>query len=180
MAPAVDNLPAVRANYHDFRRSRGIRSRTVPTVASSVTIQAPPAAVYAVARDVERFPEFMPDVQRITVRERSADGRRMVVAWVGLIPTFRLQVRWTEEDLWDDEALTCDFRQVQGDFTEYSGRWRFLPEGDGCRFESEIAYELEIPTVGPLIRGVVRKIMTDNMTRLQAAIKVRAEQGRAE
>jgi hypothetical protein len=36
---------------------------------------------------------------------------------------------------------------------------------------------LEIPTIGPLIKGVVRKVMTDNVDRLQAAIKKRAEQG---
>lgn len=147
----------------------------MPTVQNHVFIAASPAQVYAIARDVERFPEFMPDVQRITILEADPDGRRQVVEWVGLIPTFKLTVKWTEEDLWDDVARTCAFRQVKGDFTEYGGLWRFEAEGEGTRFESEVTYELEIPTIGPLIRGVVRKIMTDNMIRLQAAIKQRAE-----
>lgn len=151
----------------------------MPTVATRIAIDAPPDTVYAVARDVERFPEFMPDVQRITVRSVSPDGARQVVEWVGTIPAFRLTVKWTEEDVWDDGARTCVFRQVEGDFTEYGGVWRFLPEGSGTVFESEVQYELEIPTVGPLIRGVVRKIMTDNVRRLQAAIKRRAEERRA-
>jgi ribosome-associated toxin RatA of RatAB toxin-antitoxin module len=147
----------------------------MPVVRNSIQIQAPPAEVYGVAQDVERFPEFMPDVQRITVLERSEDGRRTVVEWVGIIPTFRLTVKWTEEDLWDDAELTCTFRQVRGDFNEYDGQWRFEAEGNGTRFESEVRYELEIPTIGPLIRGVVKKIMTDNVDRLQAAIKKRVE-----
>ena len=149
----------------------------MPTIQTSALIKAVPDAVYAIARDVERFPEFMPDVQRITVVEQSEDGRRQVVEWVGLIPAFKLTVKWTEEDLWDDVERTCRFTQVKGDFTEYGGLWRFAPEGSGTRFESEVRYELEIPTIGPLIRGVVRKIMTDNVTRLQAAIKARAEGG---
>jgi ribosome-associated toxin RatA of RatAB toxin-antitoxin module len=147
----------------------------MPTLQNSIEIAAPPDRVYAIARDVERFPDFMPDVQRITVLEASEDGRRQVVEWVGLIPTVRLTVKWTEEDHWDDGERTCRFIQVKGDFTEYAGEWRFDPEGDGTRFTSEVRYELEIPTVGPLIRGLVRKIMTDNVARLQAAIKQRAE-----
>lgn len=147
----------------------------MPTVQNTVSIQASPATVYAIARDVEKFPEFMPDVQRITILEQSEDRARQVVEWVGLIPSFRLTVKWTEEDLWDDAELTCRFTQVKGDFTAYGGLWRFAPDGDGTRFESEVTYELDIPTIGPLIRGVVKKIMQDNMERLQAAIKRRAE-----
>lgn len=147
----------------------------MPVIHNSLLIHAPPEAVYAIARDAERFPDFMPEVQRITVLEASPDGRRQVVEWVGLIPTFRLTVKWTEEDLWDDEERTCRFTQVKGDFTRYGGAWRFVPEGTGTRFESEVDYDLDIPTVGPLIRGLVRKIMTDNVDRLQAAIKRRAE-----
>jgi ribosome-associated toxin RatA of RatAB toxin-antitoxin module len=147
----------------------------LPTVQNSVYVAAPADAVYAVARDVERFPDFMPDVQRITVLEAAEDGRRQVVEWVGTIPAFKLTVKWTEEDLWDDVERTCRFRQVKGDFTEYGGIWRFVPEGEGTRFESEVHYELEIPTIGPLIRGVVRKIMNDNAERLLNAIKKRAE-----
>ncbi len=128
----------------------------MPTVQNSLFIQAAPDRVYAIARDVERFPEFMPDVQRITVLEADADGKRQVVEWVGLIPAFKLTVKWTEEDLWDDTERTCTFRQVKGDFTEYGGLWRFVPQGDGTLFESEVRYELVIPTIGPLIKGVVR------------------------
>lgn len=149
----------------------------MPTVRNTEFIQAPPDVVYAIARDVERFPEFMPDVQRTTVLERSDDGRRQVVEWVGLIPIFKIAIKWTEEDVWDNGERTCRFRQVKGDFNDYGGLWRFAPEGTGTLFESEVSYELEIPTIGPLIRGVVRKIMGDNMERLQAAIKRRAETG---
>lgn len=150
----------------------------MPDLQHQIRIAAPPETVYAVARDVERFPEFMPEVQRLTVLERSEDGTRQVTEWVGLIPTIKLTIKWTEEDLWNDAERTCHFKQLKGDFTEYGGVWRFVPDGEGTRFESELHYELEIPTVGPLIRGVVRKIMDTNVQRLQAAIKERVESGR--
>jgi ribosome-associated toxin RatA of RatAB toxin-antitoxin module len=147
----------------------------VPTVTNSIQIDAPVERVFAIAKDVERFPEFMPEVQRITVLETNEDRSRQVVEWVGLIPAIRMTVKWTEEDIWDDVERTCTFTQVKGDFTAYGGQWRFVPEGDGCRFESRVDYELEIPTVGALIRGVVKKIMQGNVDQLLAQIKKRAE-----
>ncbi len=147
----------------------------MPLISSALEIEATPDRVFAIARDVERFPEFMPEVQKITVLESEREGARQVVEWVGLIPAFRLTVKWTEEDLWDTAERTCKFTQVKGDFNEYRGEWRFVPHGTGTRFESDLHYELDIPTIGPLIKGVVKKIMTDNVTRLQAAIKKRAE-----
>lgn len=147
----------------------------MPTLQHSIAIRAPVETVYAVARDVERFPDFMPEVQRITVLESDPATGRQVVEWVGIIPAFRLTVKWVEEDVWDDVERTCRFTQLKGDFSVYRGVWRFVPEDGGTRFESELTYELEIPTIGPLIKGVVRKLMNDNVERLQAAIRRRAE-----
>src|SRR5262249_57304886 len=103
----------------------------------------------------------------------AAGGR--VGEWVGVSRALRRTVGWTEEDLWDGRARTCRFTQVKGDFSEYGGLWRFEADGAGTRFESEVTYEIEIPTIGPLIKGVIRKIMIDNVDRLQKAIRRRAE-----
>jgi len=151
----------------------------LPTIESSLEINADPRAVYEVARDVERFPDYMPQVKSIRVRERSDDNSVQVVEWAGIIPQFALTVKWVERDLWDDQELTCRFEQVAGEFNRYDGLWRFVPDGGGCRFESQLNYELEIPTIGPLIRGVVRKIMAANVDSLQTAIKKRVEGGAA-
>jgi len=147
----------------------------MPQIVNHTEIGAGPDAVYRVARDVERFPDFMPDVKSTAILERSADGSRQVVAWVGWMPEFRLTVKWTEEDYWDDAARTCEFRQVEGDFSEYHGTWRFLPAEHGTIFESVVNYRIEIPLVGPLIQGVIKKKMHENVQRLQQALKERVE-----
>jgi ribosome-associated toxin RatA of RatAB toxin-antitoxin module len=149
----------------------------MPEITNRIEIAADPDAVYRVAREPERFPDFMPEVKSVTVVERSADGRRQVVEWVGLIPQLRLTVKWTEEDLWDDAARTCAFHQVRGDFDRYEGIWRFDPVPAGTLFESVVQYEIEIPLVGKLIQAVIRKIMFDNVQRLQEALKRRCEEG---
>jgi ribosome-associated toxin RatA of RatAB toxin-antitoxin module len=147
----------------------------MPTIENAILIQADVEHVYAVAREVESFPDFMPDVRSVRVLERSDEGRRTVVEWVGLIPEFKQTVKWVEEDVWDAAEHTCHFRLVRGDFKEYSGIWRFTPADGSTRFESHVSYEYDIPLIGPLIKGVIRKKMQENVDRLLQAIKGRAE-----
>lgn len=149
----------------------------MPRVENQITIAADVETVYRTAKEVERFPEFMPDVKSIRVLERSDDDRRTVVEWVGLIPEFKTTVKWVEEDRWDDAAHTCEFTLVRGDFKSYGGQWRFEPAPEGTRFTSVVDYEYDIPLIGPLIKALIKKKMGENVDRLQAALKERIEQG---
>jgi ribosome-associated toxin RatA of RatAB toxin-antitoxin module len=149
----------------------------MPHIENQVTIHAPLDRVFALARDVEAFPRFMPDVESVAVTERSPDGSRTVTDWVGVASDFKLKVRWTEEDVWDEAAHTCRFHQLKGDYTAYGGLWTFAAEGPGVtRFESAIDYELDIPLIGPLLKAVVARLMRDNTQKILEAIKARAEE----
>lgn len=149
----------------------------MPHIENHALINAPLDAVFALARDQESFPQFMPDVESVTVAERSEDGGRVVTDWVAVASDFKLKVRWTEEDLWDEAAHTCRFRQLKGDYTAYGGLWTFVPEGaNTTRFQSEIDYDLDIPLIGPLLKAVVARLMRDNTQKVLDAIKTRAEQ----
>jgi ribosome-associated toxin RatA of RatAB toxin-antitoxin module len=147
----------------------------MPRVESSIVIAADVETVYGTAKEVERFPEFMPDVKSVRVLERSEEGRRTVVEWVGLIPEFKTTIKWIEEDQWNDAAHSCDFRLVRGDFKSYSGRWEFTPTPDGTCFTSLVDYEYDIPLIGPLIKALILKKMRENVDRLQAALKEHIE-----
>ncbi len=150
----------------------------MPHIENTVTVNAPLEKVFALARDQESFPRFMPDVESVAVSERSADGSRTVSDWVAVASDFKLKVRWTEEDLWDESAHTLRFRQLKGDYTAYGGLWTFTDEGGGVtRFGSAIDYELEIPLIGPLLKAVVARLMRDNTQKILDAIKAQAEQG---
>lgn len=149
----------------------------MPLIKNEVLIHADLETVYNLAREVERFPDFMPDIESVDVKERSADGTRLVTEWVGVASDFKLKVRWTEEDLWDQVEHTCRFTQITGDYQEYEGLWSFIPEGERLtRFTSEIKYELEIPLIGPLLKALVAKLAKENVQRILEAIKIRSEQ----
>src|SRR5215472_8373359 len=100
----------------------------MPHIEQSLLINAPVEKVYAVARDVESFPDFMEDLQSLNVQERSEDGNRTVTDWVGLIREFKMTVKWTQEDVWNPSAYRDDFRMLKGDMDSMSGYWQFTPE----------------------------------------------------
>lgn len=146
-------------------------------VESSVIIQGDMDKVFALARDVESFPEFMPDVKKVTILERSPDGSRVVSEFVGYIKDFKMTIKWTEEDEWDEQAKTCGFKLVKGDFKEYSGLWTFEAVDGGTRFSSAIDFEYEIPLIGPIIKTLVARLMKQNVDNMLNALKAKAENG---
>lgn len=145
----------------------------MPTVETSVWVDAPVAHVASVARDNESFPEFMDDVKSITIVER--DGGRVVTDWVGIVPSFGLKLRWRQEDVWSEDGTHCAFRQVEGDYDKLEGSWTFKEENGGTRFDSALEYEYVVPGLGPLVKKVVHGIVIKNMDGVLGAIKQRSE-----
>ena len=147
----------------------------MPTVESEVLVNAPLERVYALARDIERFPQFMEDVEEVTILEQTPE--RQVSHWVGAIKELRRTITWTEEDFWNEQEHVCVFRQTEGDFTDYSGQWEFAPEGEGTRVRLRVDYEYNVPLVGALIQNLLRKKMQANTDAMLEAIKREAEAG---
>jgi uncharacterized membrane protein len=145
----------------------------VPVVETTTWINAPLERVYGIAKDNRAFPEFMNDVKSLEIVEQ--DGPRVVSDWVGLVPAFGLKVKWRQEDVWDDAARACAFRQIQGDYDRLDGEWTFSEENGGTRFSSVVNYEYVVPGLGPLVKKVVHGLVVKNLEGVLQAIKDRAE-----
>src|SRR5438067_5135957 len=100
----------------------------MPRIEQSVTIGAPIAHVYRIAKNVEAFPQFMADLQSLTLKERNEDGSRTVTDWVGVIREFKITVKGTQEDRWDDSAYRDEFVMLHGDMDSMAGQWQFTLE----------------------------------------------------
>lgn len=148
----------------------------MPTVTAKIDIQAPLEKVYALARDIEAFPDFMPDVQEVKIIEKREDGYQKS-QWTGIVREFKRTIKWTEEDYWDDVQHICTFQQTEGDFTEYRGVWRFSENADrGTHVELELTYAYEVPLIGSLIQGLLQRKMQENCDNMLAALKKKAEE----
>lgn len=147
----------------------------MPVVSSTIEINGPIDKVFAAAKDIESFPEFMADLKSVKVLEKSEDGSRVVSEWVGIVKEFNTTIKWTEEDIWDNDAKTCTFTLVKGEYSEYSGKWIFTDLGGKTKFESTIKVEYDVPLVGALIKGIIAKKMKENVDNMLAAIKAKIE-----
>lgn len=145
----------------------------MPTVNSTIFIQAPLEKVYAISKDNSRFPEFMKDVQSLIIVE--TDGPRIVSDYVGIVSAFGLKVKWRQEDLWDDSVHLCTFRQLSGDYDKLEGTWKFTEENGGTRFDSTLEYDYKVPGLGILVGQVIHGLVVKNIEGVLQAIKERSE-----
>lgn len=149
----------------------------MPVIKSHVEVNAPFEKVWDVATRVEEFPGFIEDLKSLTVLERSDDGRRTLTEWVGVVKEFGMTIRWTEEDIWNPEARTCEFRMVKGDLDKYEGTWTFTPNGETVSFESVIEFEHNVPLIGPMIKNLITAKLQESTDKVLNAIKKKAEEG---
>lgn len=145
----------------------------MPDVASEAVINAPVDQTYAAAKDIERLPEFLPNVESVTVVSR--EGNRTVSEWVGLVPEFKRELKWEEEDVWDEGARRCEFRALSGDWDRYEGVWAFEEEGERTRVKLEISYEYNVPLVGPLIKKLLHRLVQRSADETLEGLRRRAE-----
>ncbi|HKE37788.1 MAG TPA: SRPBCC family protein, partial [Candidatus Baltobacteraceae bacterium] len=98
----------------------------MPYVETSIAIAAPARVVYELAKEQERFPQFMPDVETVVILERHPD--HIITRWKTLVE--EAPIEWTEEDRFNDEALRIDYKLLEGDLDKFEGAWTF-EERDG-------------------------------------------------
>ncbi len=140
-------------------------------VEASTEIRAPLDQVYQLAKDVEAFPQFMPDLQSVRVLDRR--NNETVTEWVGLVQGRK--VRWVEEDQWEDAQHVCRFRQREGDFTKYEGTWSFAATNGGTRTSLAVEFELDLPLAGPLVSNLLKVLVRKNLESMLAGLKQKLE-----
>jgi coenzyme Q-binding protein COQ10 len=143
----------------------------MPFVETTIVIEAPARDVYELAKDLARFPEFMPDVESVVILER--EPHRMVSRWKTLVED--APIEWTEEDLFDDIALRVDYKLLEGDLDTFEGSWTF-EETDGQTFVTlGVEYDFGVPTLAELIGPTLHRKVRENSEMMLAALKREAE-----
>ena len=143
----------------------------MPSLNTDIYVEATPKTCYQLVSDMERFPEFIPTVDEIKVIERGEGWT--ISRWVAQFQ--KRPVVWTERDDFDDEALTIDYDQVEGDLRYFRGQWRFEPEGSGCRIHLSVSASLGVPMLSAALDPLVNKIVRDNAKAMLEAIKSELE-----
>ena len=143
----------------------------MPYVETSIVIAAPARVVYELAKDQERFPEFMPDVESVSVVERQAD--RILTRWKTLVE--EAPIEWIEEDRFDDGNLRIDYKLLEGDLDKFEGAWTFEENGGETHVVLGVDYDFGVPTLAELIGPTLERKVRENSEMMLAALKNKAE-----
>ncbi len=143
----------------------------MPYVETTIAIAAPARAVYELAKDQERFPQFMPDVETVSVVERHAD--HWITRWKTLVE--EAPIEWTEEDRFNDDALRIDYKLLEGDLDKFEGAWTFEERDGLTHVLLGVDYDFGVPTLAELIGPTLEKKVKENSEMMLAALKREAE-----
>lgn len=143
----------------------------MPYVETSIDIAAPRERIYELAKDMERYSEFMPDVEYVRIIRR--DGNTTVTRWKTLVE--EAPIEWTEEDVFDDANARIDYRLIEGDLDKFEGAWTFEERGGVTRVVLSVEYDFGVPTLGELIGPILHKKVEDNSMMMLRALKEECE-----
>ncbi|GAC1544879.1 MAG: aromatase/cyclase [Candidatus Velthaea sp.] len=143
----------------------------MPFIEVEIVVDAPARDVYELAKEQERFPEFMPDVETVVVLERHADY--IVTRWKTLVED--APIEWTEEDRFDDAAVRIDYKLIEGDLDTFEGAWTFEERAGRTTVTLGVEYDFGVPTLAELIGPTLAKKVRENSEMMLAALKREAE-----
>ena len=127
----------------------------MPQFKTTRAVPFTPGEMYAVAADVERYPEFLPLCTGLTVLSRTpcADSGEdltasMSVGYKAIKETFTTRV------VLMPATNAIDVFYLNGPFKRLENRWRFLEAEGGSEIDFFIDYEFKSPMLGLLVGGM--------------------------
>jgi ribosome-associated toxin RatA of RatAB toxin-antitoxin module len=103
----------------------------------SALVARPPALLYRLVEEVERYPEFVPGCSSAQVLERAADHMLARLA----VRRGLLRTEFTTRNLLDP-GRSVHMHLVEGPFRVLEGHWSFTPvASNGCRIEFALQFE---------------------------------------
>jgi ribosome-associated toxin RatA of RatAB toxin-antitoxin module len=143
----------------------------MPYVETTIDIAAPRREIYELAKDMERYSDFMPDVEYVKVLSRK--GNVTVTRWKTLVE--EAPIEWTEEDVFDDEKTRIDYRLIEGDLDKFEGAWTFDEIGGVTHVVLGVDYDFGVPTLAELIGPILHKKVEENSLMMLRALKSKCE-----
>ncbi len=133
----------------------------------SIVIDAPVEKVFAVIRDYERYPEFLPEVKRIRLENRK--GNEVDAHYeVDVVKTIKYSIRLVE-----DPPGGVRWTFLSGELMrDNRGSWSLEPLPDG---KTRATYQIEM-ALGPWVpKSIVHALVDTQLPKMLEAFKKRAE-----
>jgi ribosome-associated toxin RatA of RatAB toxin-antitoxin module len=139
----------------------------VPSVERKIVIEGDPRAVYELAKDMESYPNFMPDVESVKIVARGPSST--VTEWVTDIDG--TPFLWTEEDRFDDAGLRIDYNLIEGDLDKFEGAWTFGDLDGKTEVCLSVNYDFGLPELTELIGPTLHQKVEENCEMMLSGMK---------
>jgi ribosome-associated toxin RatA of RatAB toxin-antitoxin module len=132
-----------------------------------IIVDAAPPAVYEVAADIERYPDWVHDIKAVTVDERDGLGRPHLVTF--RTAAFGRSTTYTLEYDYSNAPQAIAWKQVAGDLTSVlDGSYAFASVQDGTEVTYHLEANLRVPIPGFIKSRAQGRIQSTALHELKA------------
>lgn len=115
----------------------------MPQFETTRTVKHTPEQMFALVADVEKYPEFLPMCQALTVRSRKErEGRAILVADM-TVGYKAIKETFTSQVLLKPDENVIEVKYLDGPFKYLINIWTFKPSAEGCDVHFFIDYEFK-------------------------------------
>jgi uncharacterized membrane protein len=141
------------------------------TATQVIVIDAPAQACFDVAMDFEHYPEWAADIKEVTVLERDAEGRGLVVRF--RTAGFGRSTSYTLRYEYGDAPHTLSWVEVEGDLTSrLDGAYVFAEvAGPATEVTYHLEAQLKLPIPGFVKRRAEGRIMHTALRELKTRVE---------
>ena len=129
----------------------------MPQFETTRPVQHSAEQMFDLVADVERYPEFLPLCEALTIRSRKErDGKVLLVADM-TVGYKAIRETFTSRVTLDPDNLKILVEHVDGPFRYLENRWTFKPHEAGCEIGFFISYEFASRMLGLLMGAMFDK-----------------------
>ncbi|PHR24792.1 MAG: ubiquinone-binding protein [Hoeflea sp.] len=124
----------------------------MPQYETTRTVPHSPRQMFDLVADVERYPEFLPLCEALTVRSRKDGEAKSLLIADMTVGYKKIRETFTSQVLLKPDDLVIDVKYLDGPFKYLDNKWTFEPRGDGgCDVRFFIDYEFKSMMLGALM-----------------------------
>ncbi len=124
----------------------------MPKFDTTRIVKHSPGNMFALVMDVEKYPQFLPLCEGLTVKERKErEGKTLLIAAM-TVGYKAIRETFTSQVLADPAAKVIEVQYLDGPFKYLHNKWTFKPFGaNGCEVGFSIDYEFKSRMLGMLM-----------------------------
>lgn len=124
----------------------------MPQFETTRTVAHSAEDMFALVADIERYPEFVPLCEQLTVRSsKEGEGKELLIADMA-VGYKSIRETFTSQILLKPEERAIEVKYIDGPFRYLDNRWRFEPTGpESCKVHFFIDYAFRNRMLGMLM-----------------------------